>query len=154
MNEAEVLEFAKHKVQEVTSSLQRIERQRQLLNQKEEELKQALARWESIIQELGQEVVAIGAIGANTTLDLSKMRLSDACYYVLRAKGQGLHAKELVLELQKRGRVISAKNPVDSVHKMLLRDRRFHRPGGQGTYWELEEWPIAHLEENTGGNMK
>ncbi|MCX6010833.1 MAG: hypothetical protein NT134_00970 [Chloroflexi bacterium] len=144
MKVAEVLGFARHKINEVKRSLQRVERQRQLLNQREEELKQTLARWESIAQELSHESAEASI---DTIPDLSGMRLSDACYHILKAKEHGLHAKELVLELQKLGRVMNAKNPVDSVHKMLLRDRRFYRPGDQGTYWELEERQIAHLEE-------
>ena len=144
MKVKEVLEFAEHKIKEVKRSLQRIERQKELLDQKEEELKQALTRWESLAQELSKEpTIATGDI----VPDLNAVRLSDACYHILRSKGHGLHAKELVFELQQHGRVINAKNPVDSVHKMLLRDRRFYRPGDHGTYWELEEWKVLPLDE-------
>lgn len=147
MKVTEVLEFAKHKINEVKRSLGRIEQQRQLLNQREEELKQALARWESIAQELSHEPEAASVEFVD---NLSSMRLSDACYNILKAVRHGLHAKELVSELEKHGRPIHAKNPVDSVHKMLLRDRRFYRPGDHGTYWELEEWQVPSGEETKG----
>ncbi|MBA7514931.1 hypothetical protein ES705_06967 [subsurface metagenome] len=147
MKEKEVLEFAEHKINETKRSLQRVERQRELLDQKEEELKQALNRWENLAHELSKETtIATGDI----VPDLNAVRLSDACYYVMRSKGRGLQAKELVVELRERGRVINAKNPVDSVHKMLLRDRRFYRPGDHGTYWELDEWKVLPLDETQG----
>ena len=141
----DVLEFVEYKKSEIHKSLERIQRRREILDESAKELNASLARWETIAQELAKE----GAFkGSEPNADLSDMRLADACYLVLKAKGEGMHAKDLVAELRDRGRTIQAKTPVDSVHKMLLRDRRFYRPGGHGTYWELEEWQIENLEEN------
>jgi len=144
MKTKEVLEFAEHKINEAKRSLQRIERQKEILDQKEEELKEALIRWENLAHELSKETTIETA---DIVPDLNAVRLSDACHYILRSKGHGLQAKELVVELREHGRMINAKNPVDSVHKMLLRDRRFYRPGDHGTYWELDEWKVLPLDE-------
>ena len=140
----DVLEFVEYKKSEISKSLERIQKRREILDESEKELNTSLARWETIAQELAREGIFKGS---ELNADLSDMRLADACYLVLKSKGEGMHAKDLVDELRDRGRAIQAKNPVDSVHKMLLRDRRFYRPGDHGSYWELEEWQIEHLEE-------
>lgn len=141
----DVLEFVEYRKREIRKSLERIQKRREILDESEKELNASLARWETLAKELAKEGIFTGS---EPSADLSDMRLADACYLVLKAKGEGMHAKDLVAELRDRGRTIQAKNPVDSVHKMLLRDRRFYRPGGHGTYWELEEWQVEKLEEN------
>ena len=149
--EVKVLKYAKRRLDEIESSLRRIPERRKRLDEEEEGLKQTMAKWISIVDEVSREVqVADG----DTEVDFINSRLADACYYIMRATGHGLHAKELVRELQRRGRVINAKVPVDSVHKMLLRDRRFYQPGNHGTYWELEEWHPLSVEENKATQQK
>ncbi len=129
-------DFAQQRIEELRRLLSEIEPRRKFLNQRERELGEALTRWEAITEDLAKETEHHER---DEPIDLTGMRLSDACFHLLKGIGRGLHARDIVVELRKRGRSINAKNPMDSVNKMLQRDRRFYRPGGRGSYWELEE---------------
>jgi len=137
MDKKEALEFAKELVEELERSLAALQHRRELLDQREQEINEKLSRWQQNIKDLTEEVKPVASL---SELDLSKGRLTDACYPILKATGHGLHGKDLVSELKRHGREFKAKNPEDSVNKMLQRDPRFSRPGDRGTYWELSEW--------------
>jgi hypothetical protein len=136
MNKKDALEFAKDRVQEIERFLSELEHRREVLDQREKEARAKLERWQLVIHELSEEVIPEAAL---SELDLSKGRLTDACYPVLKAAGHGMDAREIVAELKRRRREFKAKSPEDSVNKMMQRDRRFYRPHGRGSYWDLTE---------------
>ena len=137
------LDFAQQRIEELRRLLSEIERRREFLNQREKELSEALTKWEAVAEDLANETKHHEQV---EPIDLTGMRLADACFHLLKGIGRGLQARDIVVELRKRGRSIDAKNPMDSVNKMLQRDRRFYRPGGRGSYWELEEWQESYWD--------
>ncbi len=134
---AQALSFAHGRVTGIERELLDLDRRRKYIDDREAELKVSLDLWQKAVADL--EKTAGPALPAHAVAS-AETPLTDACYEVLRSAARGMHAKEIAEELKNRGRQFRAKNPLDSVHKMMQRDRRFYRPGNRGSFWELEEW--------------
>ena len=148
MHSKEIVQFLEERFREYYQSLRHLYRKRQELDREIAEVEQLL----EATRALGQNEARKAGLSTENFNELAflrsgnkKIRISDACYEILKESGQGLHLRDLYQRLVNAGFESKSTDPVGVVGKVLDRDSRFHKPKPRERFYQLTYSEEKHL---------
>ena len=130
-NLQDVLRDVEREVQRCSTKLDQLQRHADSIRQ----MLAYFSELEGTVLDTSSEVDESDRVSISRSAPNDAKAARNALYEILEERGEPMHARDLLVALERRGLIIRGKDPVNNVRAHLSHDVRF-RPVGQGK-WDL-----------------